>query len=131
MNKLRAILIDDEKNNLDNLAQLLRTYCPAVEVVAVAMNADDGKTSIEQQHPDLVFLDIQMPGKNGFELLKELKEYDFELVFVTAFDQYAIQAIKFSAADYLLKPINPQELQQAVERISAKNNQHAQNAQLQ
>src|ERR1700754_417101 len=127
MSKLKAILIDDEKNNLDNIQQLITAYCQEVEIVATAMNAADGKTSILQYKPDLIFLDIQMPGKSGFDLLRELAAYDFEVIFITAYDQYAIQAIKFSAVDYLLKPINPEELQQAVNRAVVKHKEKKQN----
>jgi two-component system LytT family response regulator len=130
MNKLRALLIDDEKNNLDNLERLLTAICPQVEIAGTAMNAEDAKIAILQHQPDLLFLDIQMPEKSGFDLLQELAAYDFEVIFVTAYDQYAIQAIKFSAVDYLLKPINPEELRLAVERCMTKNSQKKQNLQL-
>lgn len=130
MSILKAILVDDEKNNLVNLAQLLKTYCPGVEVVATAINAAEGKSAILQYHPDLLFLDIQMPGKNGFELLRELQQYDFEVIFVTAFDQYAIQAVRFAAVDYLLKPVNIEELQAAVGRAAAKSRDKKKNLQL-
>ncbi|AXY73887.1 DNA-binding response regulator [Paraflavitalea soli] len=127
---MKAILIDDEKNNLINLEQLLKTYCPTVEVIATAINAIEGKSALLQYHPDLVFLDIQMPGKNGFELLRELPQYDFEVIFVTAFDQYAIQAVRFAAVDYLLKPVNIEELQAAVGRATAKSRDKKKNIQL-
>lgn len=130
MNALKAILIDDEKNNIDNLTHLLDVYCKQVSIVATAMNAEEGKAAILQSAPDLVFLDIQMPGKSGFDFLRELANYDFDVIFITAYDQYAIQAIKFSAVDYLLKPIDPEELQQAVERVEEKQLQKKQNLQL-
>lgn len=130
MNRMKAILIDDEKNNLVNLEQLLKTYCPDVEIVATALNAAEGKTVLLQHHPDLVFLDIQMPGKNGFELLRELHRYDFEVIFVTAYDQYAIQAVRFAAVDYLLKPVNTEELQAAVGRALANSRDKKKNLQL-
>jgi two-component system, LytTR family, response regulator len=130
MSKLRTLLIDDEKNNLDNLEQLLIVNCPGVEIVGTAMNAVDGKTAVLQHQPDLLFLDIQMPDKSGFDLLRDLAAYDFEVIFVTAYDQYAIQAIKFAAVDYLLKPINPAELQQAVDRSIVKSRQKNQNLEL-
>jgi two-component system LytT family response regulator len=130
MSTLKAILIDDEKNNLINLEQLLKAYCPMVEVVATAMNAAEGKGLLLQHHPDLVFLDIQMPEKNGFELLRELHQYDFEVIFVTAFDQYAIQAVRFAAVDYLLKPVNIEELQAAVGRALTNNRDKKKNLQL-
>ncbi|RFM26815.1 LytR/AlgR family response regulator transcription factor [Deminuibacter soli] len=130
MNRLRAIVIDDEQNNLDNLSQLLATYCPGVEVVATAQHATAGIAAILQYRPDLLFLDIQMPGKNGFELLKELPQYDFEVIFVTAYDQYAIQAVRFAAVDYLLKPVNINELQAAVARATVNRSTKQQNRHL-
>lgn len=125
---IRAIIIDDEENNVDNLEGLLKRYCPDVSVVGTAMNASDGSLLIQSINPELVFLDIQMPGKSGFQMLEELEEYRFEIILVTAFDQYGIQAIKFSAIDYLLKPINPEELKRAVakatQRIKFKKQNH-------
>ena len=130
MSAMKAILVDDEPNNLVNLEQLLKTYCPGVEIIATAMDAAAGKAAILQHHPELVFLDIQMPGKNGFDLLRELQQYDFEVIFVTAFDQYAIQAVRFAAVDYLLKPVNIEELQSAVGRASARSREKKKNLQL-
>ncbi|WP_315824277.1 LytTR family DNA-binding domain-containing protein [Paraflavitalea speifideaquila] len=127
---IKAILIDDERNNLINLEQLLKAYCPGVEVVATALDAVEGKTAILQYHPDLLFLDIQMPGKNGFDLLRELPDYGFEVIFVTAYDQYAIQAVRFAAVDYLLKPLNIEELQLAVGRAIARHRDKKKNLQL-
>lgn len=127
---LRAVLIDDERNGLDNLQQLLQTYCPVVTVLATALNADDGRQIILQHQPDLVFLDIQMPGKSGFDLLQSLTRYNFEVIFVTAYDQYGIQAVKFAAVDYLLKPINIPELEAAVQRAAERSALKKQNLQL-
>jgi two-component system LytT family response regulator len=127
---INAVIIDDEQNNIDNLQYLLTRHCPQVQVKATARNADTGKTIIEQQQPDLVFLDIQMPGKNGFELLQSLPGYRFEVIFVTAFDQYGIQAVKFAAIDYLLKPIHAEELKTAVNKVAEKNKQQKQNLQI-
>jgi len=127
---ISAIIIDDEKNNIDNLHGLLRKHCPVVEVVATAMNADEGREIILQHNPDLVFLDIQMPGKNGFDLLQSLPQHHFEVIFVTAFDQYGIQAVKFSAIDYLLKPVNIEELKIAVEKVAEKSKRKKENLQL-
>lgn len=128
--KITAVLIDDERNNLDNLHQLLNTYCSEVQVVATAGNADEGRRIILEYQPDLVLLDIEMPAKNGFDLLRSLPQYDFEVIFVTAYDQYGIQAVKFSAIDYLLKPINPDELQSAINKVISKNRFKKQNFQL-
>lgn len=114
--QLRAVIIDDELNNVDNLKQLLKNYCPQVAVVATANSVEEGKLVISEHYPDVVFLDIQMPAHNGFDLLRQLKQRNFEVIFVTAYDQYAIQAMRFSAIDYLLKPINVDELTSAVER---------------
>src|SRR5687768_3010479 len=118
--KVSAIIIDDEQNNIDNLVSLLKKHCPDVTVVGSALSADEGKALINEYDPDLIFLDIQMPGKNGFDLLKSLSDYSFEVIFVTAHDKYGIQAVKFSALEYLLKPINIPELQSAVQKAVAK-----------
>ncbi|MBL7763930.1 MAG: response regulator transcription factor [Chitinophagaceae bacterium] len=127
---IRAILVDDEQNNIDNLRKLLEKYCPEVAVISMTTSAIDGKRMITEQKPDLIFLDIQMPDKNGFELLKSLNSYSFEVIFVTAFDKYGIQAVKFSAIDYLLKPINIEELKSAVNKAAEKIVQKKQNYQL-
>jgi two-component system LytT family response regulator len=127
---LKAVVIDDEENNVENLSILLQKNCPQVTVVASARNAIDGEKIILQHEPDIVFLDIQMPGKSGFDLLTSLTDYSFEVIFVTAFDQYGIQAIKFSAIDYLLKPVNPVELKQAVQKALSRYSQKKQNLQL-
>jgi len=127
---IKAVLIDDEVNNLQNLQQLLNRHCPEVQVLANALTADEGRHIILQHQPDVVFLDIQMPGKNGFDLLRSLSNYEFDVIFVTAFDQYGIQAVKFAAIDYLLKPINSEELQIAVSRVVAKSRNKKQNLQL-
>ncbi|TCS89201.1 LytTR family two component transcriptional regulator [Anseongella ginsenosidimutans] len=127
---IRAIIIDDEKNNIENLTGLLELHSPVISVVATATNADEGIAKIHEQHPDLLFLDIQMPGKNGFEVLKSLPHHFVEVIFVTAYDQYGIPAIKFSAIDYLLKPVNIAELKTAVSKAVEKLNQKKQNFQL-
>jgi two-component system LytT family response regulator len=127
---ITAVLIDDEANNLDNLNRLLTQYCPDVEVIGTATNASTGKRLITTQRPDLVFLDIQMPGENGLQLLQQLASLDFQLIFVTAYDQYGIQAVKFAAVDYLLKPINPRELKEAVRKAILRHGERSRNAQL-
>lgn len=127
---MKAILIDDEPHNLSNLRSLLATYCPSVEVCAVALNAEEGKKALSKHQPDLLFLDIQMPEQDGFELLRSLAECNFEVIFVTAYDQYAIQAMRFSAVDYLLKPVAISELQNAVERATKQRALKVQNQQI-
>ena len=126
----KAVIIDDERHNVENLTQLLKTYCPRIEVCDTAMNAEDGKIAILRHQADIVFLDIQMPDKNGFDLLRDMRHVDFEVIFVTAYDQYAIQAMRFAAVDYLLKPINIEELQSAVNRAIKKCELKVQNRQL-
>ena len=113
---IRSVIIDDEPNNIDNLYILLKSHCPKVEVLATAGDAEEGKIIIRNHQPGLIFLDIQMPGMSGFDMLGELHDLDLEIIFVTAYHQYAINAMKFSAVDYLLKPINLNELQSAVGR---------------
>lgn len=127
---IRAVIIDDEQNNIDNLRVLLAKHCADVIIIASALNADEGKRAILLQKPDLVFLDIQMPDKSGFDLLRSLSAISFEIIFVTAFDQYALQAIKFSAVDYLLKPINVNDLKNAVEKATERIAARKQNYQL-
>lgn len=125
---IRSIIIDDELNNIENLQSLLKTYCNDITVVATANSADDGKASIVELKPDLVFLDIQMPGKSGFDMLKTFSQIYFEIIFITAYDQYGIQAIKFSALDYLLKPVVIDELKDAVRKAQEKINTKQKNA---
>lgn len=118
--EIRAIIIDDEAGNRENLQRMLERHCGNVQVQAVAASAIEGIDAISTHSPDLVFLDIEMPHANGFELLENLPRIDFEVIFVTAFDHYAIRAIKFCALDYLLKPIDLLELKVAVEKVSEK-----------
>ena len=127
---IRAVIIDDEKNNIDNLIGLLKKYSLNVDVTGIATNADDAVELITNTNPDLLFLDIQMPGKNGFDVLRALPQHPFEVIFVTAYDQYGIQAVKFAAIDYLLKPINPEELKMAVAKVENKMNKKKENLQL-
>lgn len=127
---INAIIIDDERNNIKNLEQLLHLYCPEVNIISNAFNAKNGKEIILELDPDLVFLDIQMPGENGFELLQSLPKYAFDVIFVTAHDQYGIKAVKFAAIDYLLKPIDIEELKIAVKKVTEKKELGNQNNQL-
>lgn len=127
---MKAVLIDDEPNNLSNLRILLETYCPQVEVCAVAQNAEAGKAALYAHQPDLLFLDIQMPDQDGFALLRSLAEYHFDVIFVTAYDQYAIQAMRLAAVDYLLKPVDIGELQAAVAKAGKQRGLKAQRGQV-
>lgn len=116
--KLRAIVVDDEEFARKNLVMLLEEYCPDIEVIGEASRKSQAKAIIESSKPDVVFLDIRMPsGAEGFELLDELEEKDFLVVFVTAFKDYAVRAFNASAVYYLLKPIDVEELQTAVEKL--------------
>src|SRR5688572_24557710 len=111
---LEAVIVDDEHKNRQLLASLLQTHCPLVRVVAEADNVETAFHEISQKRPQLVFLDVQMPTGNGFQLLEAFDHVFFDIIFVTSYDQYAINAIKFSALDYLLKPIDVNELKTAV-----------------
>ncbi|PRA92490.1 DNA-binding response regulator [Chryseobacterium sp. MYb7] len=114
---INAVIVDDESINISNLQSLLTRHCPLIKIVGTANSVDEACAVILKVNPDVVFLDIEMPQKNGFELLKYFKKPSFDIVFVTAYDFYGIQAIKFSALDYLLKPINIDELKTTVEKI--------------
>lgn len=117
---MKAIIVDDELNNRENLRQLLQIHCPQVTVAACCASAAEARKEIIRLEPGLVFLDIEMPGGNGFSLLESLPEPDFEVIFVTAYGHYGIQAVKFSALDYLLKPIDTIELIEAVKKAEEK-----------
>ncbi len=122
---IKALIIDDEEDARQMLNLALQRYCPNVEVLALCESAHEGLEKIERLKPDLVFLDVQMPILSGFDMLEKVPKPDFEVIFVTAHNQYAIKAIKFSALDYLLKPIDVEELVSSVERVSEKTNQKA------
>lgn len=116
---MKAILIDDEKRARISLSILLEEYCPNIEVVAQCENLAEGVKAIRKYKPDLVLLDIEMPGHSGLELLDffDENEIHFSIIFTTAYNEYALQAFKFSAIDYLLKPINPEQLVEAIQRL--------------
>lgn len=116
--KITAVLVDDEVSNRNVLKNLLNTFCPEIEVVGEANNIDMAYKVILNKKPQVVFLDIQMPNGNGFSLLKRFDQIPFQLIFVTSFDQYAITAIKYSALDYILKPIAVDELKVAVKKAA-------------
>ncbi len=114
---MTAMLIDDEPNATEALTNMLRMTCPDVEVIATANDAQHGLEQLRTITPDLLFLDIQMPHMTGFELLEKLGKFNFSVIFSTAYDQYALQAFKVSAVDYLLKPIDLDELEAAVAKV--------------
>ena len=117
---MKALIIDDEPHCIETLRIYLEEYCPDVEIVGECFDGDSAVSSIRTLHPDLIFLDIEMPGMNGFEVLEAVKDEKFEVIFTTAYDQFAIKAFKVSAADYLLKPINDEELQNAVAQVKSR-----------
>lgn len=121
---LTAIIIDDEVKGRIALKEKLRVYCPEVELLAEAADGEEGIAGIERYQPKIVFLDIEMPGMTGFDLLGKLSSYNFHLIFTTAYDQYAIKAIRYAAFDYLLKPVDIGELQEAIKRISVSEVNH-------
>jgi two-component system LytT family response regulator len=114
---LKAIIIDDELKGRIALKQKIMDYCKNVRILGEAGNGEEGILLIEKYHPDIIFLDIEMPRMNGFEMLRKIQDKNFHIIFTTAYDQYAITAIKYSAFDYLLKPIDIEELKTAIARI--------------
>ena len=114
---ITAIIVDDEQYCCETLSILLERHCPEVEVLAVCNSGESGLQAIKDHHPQLVFLDIEMPSMNGFEMLAKMPNVNFELIITTSYDQYAIKAIRFSALDYLLKPIDRKELESAVQKV--------------
>ena len=119
---ISGIIIDDERHSCDALKMLLDKCCPQIQVTAICHSGKDGIKKIAELNPDLIFLDIEMPHMNGFQMLEQLPKIDFEIIFTTSYDQYAITAFKFSALDYLLKPVDREELEKAVQKVSKKIN---------
>ncbi|MDP4263891.1 MAG: LytTR family DNA-binding domain-containing protein [Bacteroidota bacterium] len=113
---IQAIIIDDEPGNIDVLKKMIADFCKDVEISGTAASVDEGVTVIKERKPDLVFLDIEMPGKNAFDLIDYFTPVGFEIIFVTAFEQYALKAFRYSAIDYLLKPVSIRELREAIEK---------------
>ena len=114
---IRCVIVEDEEMARKVLKSLLAQYCQDVMVCAEADDITSGQEMIEAFRPDLVFLDIEMPGGSGFKLLNNIKDIDFEVVFITAYEQFAIKALRHDALDYLLKPVDPKELVAAVEKV--------------
>ena len=115
---IKTIIIDDEPDCCESLSILLKRNCPDVNIAGTFYSAEKALAAINEINPQLIFLDIEMPNMNGFEMLERLPEINFELIFTTSYDQYAIKAIRFSAMDYLLKPIDREELQKAVKKVA-------------
>ncbi len=120
---ITAIIVDDEPDCCESLVILLERWCSEVKVLDICYSAEAAIQSVKEHTPHILFLDIEMPFMNGFEMLEKLTSLDFELIFTTSYDQYAIKAIRFSALDYLLKPIDKDELQKAVQK-AAQRKQH-------
>lgn len=120
MNNINCILVDDEPLNLDGLEKMINRYCPELTITGKAGNAQEALEMIRNNPPKIVFLDIQMPRENAFDLLDQLMPVNFEIIFVTAFDNYAMRAFKYSALDYLLKPVDMDELRTAVNKAKAR-----------
>ncbi|HYV91176.1 MAG TPA: LytTR family DNA-binding domain-containing protein [Chitinophagales bacterium] len=116
---INAIIVDDEISGRQYLRQLIDKFAQQVKVIGEAANAKEATALIHAVDPDLVFLDIEMPGQSGIEMLRDLKEINFAVVFVTAFNQYAVDAFRLGAIDYLLKPVDPDDLQRAIARVES------------
>ena len=116
---IKAIIVDDEKRARETIRSLVELYCKNVTIVTEAEDIVNAESAITTHHPDIVFLDISMPGGNGFELLKKYRVLPFKLISITAHNEFAVKAFKYSALDYLLKPINPDELIAAVDKASS------------
>jgi two-component system LytT family response regulator len=117
---IKAIVVDDEANAAEALEWQLHTYCPAIQLEKTCLNADDAIAAIRMYQPQLVFLDIEMPRKNGFEVLQAFPDPFFDVIFTTAYNQFALKAFRFAALDYLLKPVDADDLQAAVQRYEKK-----------
>jgi two-component system LytT family response regulator len=115
---LKTIIIDDEQDSRESLRSYLTRYCPAVVLVDECPDIETAQKSIQKHHPQLIFLDIEMPFGNAFDLLERIDNINFEIIFVTAFSQYAVQAFNLSAAHYLLKPVDIEEIENAVAKVS-------------
>ena len=115
--KLKAIIVEDEKSNRETLQRYVLKYCPDISIVGLAENINTGLELIQSQQPDIVFLDVEMPYGNGFDLLEKAGDASFATIFVTAFGEYAMKALNFSASYYILKPIDIDELIKAVDKV--------------
>lgn len=117
---IQAVIIDDEEISLKGLSEKIKKYCPAVQVLKLFSKADEALKEIKELNPDVVFLDIEMPKMNGFNFLKNCSPFNFEVIFTTAYSEYAIEALRISALDFLQKPIDAKELIAAIQRLEEK-----------
>ena len=118
---MKALIVDDIESVAISLKQLITNFCDGVEIIGIANSVDKAIEIINSEKPDLVFLDIQMPGKSGFDLISSFEKIDFSVIFVTAYDEFAIKAVRFGAIDYLLKPVDIDDLIAAIERAKVVN----------
>lgn len=114
---IRTIIIEDEEASRETLRNYLNKYCPQVEILSECKNIIEGKKAIDEQNPQLIFLDVEMPFGNAFDLIEQLDKIDFKIIFVTAYSNYAMKAINYSASYYILKPIDIEELENAVRKV--------------
>lgn len=128
--RVRAIIVDDETHARENLSGLLKEYCPDIKVIGEAADPETAEALINDLDPDLLFLDIRLSKSTGFDLLENIRTKNFGVIFITAYDNYAIKAIKFSAVDYILKPVDPDELVQAVRKYKHENDVNKKSIQL-
>lgn len=126
MKKYHALILDDEQSNRTLLRHMLSSHCPKIGTIYEAGSVAEAEKRFHENEIDVVFLDVEMPGENGFDLLKKLKQIDFKIIFVTAYDAYALRAIKYSALDYLLKPLDQTELVEAVNKLETSLSQNDQ-----
>jgi two-component system LytT family response regulator len=124
MNKLKALIVEDEEASRITLRNYLGKYCPTIELLGEASNVDEAYKLIIRQKPDVIFLDVEMPYGNAFDLLEKFDQLDFEVIFVTAFSKYALEALNLSASNYLLKPVNIEQLIEAVDKVQQQISDH-------
>ncbi|WP_353779458.1 response regulator [Winogradskyella sp. 3972H.M.0a.05] len=127
---LKAVIVEDEKHSRETLKSLLEEFCIGIEVIGLAATVNEAVELIKSKKPDVIFLDIELQTGTGFDMLNQVSHLNFEVIFTTAFEQYAIKAVKFSSLDYLLKPIDLEELQEAVNKAQTKKNQKVYKKQL-
>lgn len=123
-NELTAIIVDDELHGRENFKKIIETYCPEIEIIGLADSVVNARKLVNVHKPDVVFLDINMPVLDGFDFLEQFDERNFMVVFVSAYEEYGIKALKAGAVDYLLKPINIKELKQTVKKLLSKPNKN-------